>query len=110
MKQIITEVLEAEEAINTRLRKARAEADRIRAEAEKDIAEKTAEAQEEARLIIQQAVEQAKKEAEELRKEKLADADRQQEALMAGQADVIDQLVERICETILAAEQKSGSE
>ena len=106
MKQIVTEVLQAEEEINARLQEARVQAAQVKAAAEKEVAEKMAKTQDEARLIVRNAVEEAKKEAERLRNERLAEADREKETLMTGQADVIDQLVERICETILSTEEQ----
>ncbi len=108
MKQIVTEVLQAEEAINVRLQEVRVQAAQIKAAAEKDVAAKMAEAQDEARLIVQNAIEEARKEAERRRTGRLAEADREKETLMAGQADAIDWLVERICETILATEDQGN--
>ena len=108
MKQIITEVLQAEEGINVRLQEARAQAAQVRAAAEKDVAAKMAEAQDKVRLIVQNAVEEARKEAERLRNGRLAEADREKETLMTGKADAIDQLVERICETILTTEEQGN--
>jgi len=108
MKQIVTEVLQAEEAINVRLQEVRVQAAQIKAAAEKDVAAKMAETQDEARLIVQNVVEEARKEAERQRNERLAEADREKETLMTGQADAIDRLVERICETILASEDQGN--
>ncbi len=108
MKQIVTDVLLAEEAINTRLQEARAQANQIISAAEKDVAAKTAETQEEARSILQSAVEDAKKKAERLRNERLEEADLEKETLMTGKADVIDRLVEQICETILTTEDQGN--
>lgn len=108
MKQIIAEVLQAEEAINTRLQGSRAQAAEIKAAAEKDVAAKMAKTQDEARLIVLNAVEEARKEAERLRNRRLAEADLEKETLMTGQADAIDRLVERICETILTTEDQGN--
>jgi vacuolar-type H+-ATPase subunit E/Vma4 len=90
------------------LREARAQAEKIRAAAEKEVAAKMADAQEEAREIIQQAVEDAKKEAERARDTRLTEADREEKDLMNGQADVIDRLVDQICETLLTTDLQSG--
>jgi vacuolar-type H+-ATPase subunit H len=106
MKQIVTEVLQAEESVNARLQEAREQAARIKAAAEKDVAAKMAETQDMARLIVQEAIDEAKAEAERLRNGRLEAADREKDNLMTGQADVIDRLVEQICETILATEEE----
>lgn len=108
MKQIVLEVLQAEEAINARLKETRAQAARITATAEQEVAAKTAETQDEVRLIIQHAVEEARKAAEQLRAERLAAADREKESLLTGRAETIDQLIERICETIVTAEEQGS--
>jgi len=104
MKQIVTEVLQAEEAVNARLQEAREQAARIKAAAEKDVAVKMADTQDKARLIVQDAIDKAKAEAERLRNGRLEAADREKDTLMTGQADAIDRLVEQICETILTTE------
>jgi vacuolar-type H+-ATPase subunit H len=109
MKQIVTEVLQAEEAINARLQEVRGEAARILAAAEKEAAGRLAGAQEEARRLVQEAVEEAKKEAERLRSKRLALADREKEQLMTGRADAIDLLVDRICETLMTTEEQEGN-
>ena len=106
MKQIVTEVLQAEESVNARLQEAREQAARIKAAAEKDVAAKMAETQDKARLIVQEAIDEAKAEAERLRNGRLEAADREKDNPMTGQADVIDRLVEQICETILATEEE----
>ncbi len=108
MKQIVTEVLQAEEGVNVRLQEARAQAAHIKAAAEKDVAAKMAETQDEVRLLVQNAVEEARKEAERLRDGRLAEADREKETLMTGKADAIDRLVEQICETILTTEDQGN--
>lgn len=104
MKQIVTEVLQAEEAINARLKEVRREAAKVTAAAEKEVAANMAEAQEESRLIVQHAIEEARVEAERLRNERLAEADLEKETLMTGQTDAIDRLVNQICETLLGSD------
>lgn len=104
MRQIIKEVLEAEQRANVALQEARQKASEIRRSAEKEMSEKIGEAKQQAREIIQTAVEEAKIEAEHLREEGLRRADEQGDALRNGKADVIEDLVDRICTVILTTE------
>ncbi len=104
MKQIIKEVLKAEERVDVALSQAREKASETIGSAEREIAEKLSDAKERARQIIQTAVEEAEKEAKRIRAEKLKQTDQQQEAMLHDHADVMEDLVARICRIVLAAE------
>lgn len=104
MKQIIQEVLKAEERVDVALGQARERASETIGSAEREIAEKLGDAKERARQIIQTAVEEAEKEAKRIRAEKLKQTDQQQDTILHDNADVIDDLVGRICRIVLAAE------
>ena len=104
MKQIIKEVLKAEERVDVALSQARERASETIGLAEREIAEKLSDAKERAREIMQTAVEEAQKEAKRIRAEKLKQTDQQQEAMLHDRADAIDDLVDRICRIVLATE------
>lgn len=104
MKQIMEDVLKAEERVSAILRQARERASEIRQSAEKEISEKMSEARRKALEITQTAVENARKEAERIKEEKLAKAEQQQRALRNDDTGKIDRLVDKICEIILKIE------
>jgi len=104
MKQIIKEVLEAEQRVSTTIGQARQRASEIRLCAEEEMAKKVGDAKQKARQIIQDAVEAAKKQAEHIREEKLKDADQRQGAFHSSHKDAIEGLADRICRIILTTE------
>jgi F0F1-type ATP synthase membrane subunit b/b' len=110
MKRIIEEVLEAEEKISADLKQARQKATEIVKSAEKEISEKMADTREKARGIIQSAIEEAKKEAEFVKRESLKEADREKEALLKSNADKIDTLVDDVSKIILTTEANRNGE
>ena len=103
MKQIIEEVFEAEKKANEIIKKARGKAAEIKQAAEKDNSEKIAQAKLEAKDIIRNSVENAQKEAEIIRQEKLKQADNEKEAIL-GSEKVLSDLVDNICEIIIKTE------
>ncbi len=105
MKEIIAEVFQAEEKVNLILQQARTRASEIKGTAEKEVSLKITEAQERAREIIQTTVEEAKKEAERIREEKLKQADQTREILHNQHTDTINKLVEYICKMIVTTNQ-----
>jgi len=106
MKKILAEVLQVEEKINANIRQTQAKANEIRMAADKAISEKTAKAKEEGREILQAAIEDAKKEAERLAKEKIKQADAEKDALLNSNSDRINILVEEISKIILTTDNK----
>ena len=104
MKQIIKEVFQAEEKVGEILKQARQKASEIRHTADKENAEKISDAKQKAREIIQNAVEQAKKEAEQIRLEQLEQAKQEKDSLLKDKQDIIDNLVEQICNIIITTE------
>ena len=103
MKEIIEEVFKAENKVTEILRQAREKASEIRQSADKESSEKINEAKQQARQIIQIAVENAKKEAENIRLEKLRQADLEKDAILS-QKQTIDSLIDKICNIIIATE------
>ncbi|MFH1717540.1 MAG: hypothetical protein ABIF19_09340 [Planctomycetota bacterium] len=110
MKQIMEDVLKAEEKVNAILRQARERASEIRQSAEKEISAQMSEARRRALEITQTAVEDARKEAEHIKEEKLAKAEQQQHALLNDETGEISHLVDSICEIILKTEYAKGDE
>jgi len=104
MKQIIEEVLQAEAKVNTSLQEARSQATAIRAAAEKEAAAQLNKAREQGREIVQTAVEQAKREAEQIRREKLAQAEAACDTLLNSHSEIMDRLVDELCQVILSTE------
>ena len=116
MKRIIEDVLEAEEKVGVILKQAREKAFEIRRSAENEMSEKTNEAKQAAREIVRIAVEDAKRDAERIRTEKLELVDAQKDTLLSGKSsnddrkDVIDGLVDEICNVIKSTELRSEND
>ncbi|MBC8217922.1 MAG: hypothetical protein H8E73_05600 [Planctomycetes bacterium] len=109
MKRIIEEVLQAEERVGAIINDARDRAAEIKRSAEKEISQKTSDAKQKGREMVQTAVEEAKKEAERISKDKIELIDHQKDALLNNRAAEIDNLVGEICEMILTTECEKDS-
>ena len=110
MKQIIKEVIEAEEQVGEILKQARTKAAEIRSSAEKEISAKMSEAHQQARQLLQSAIEEAKKQAKDIKQQKLAQAHQDKDSVLNQNADKIDALVSSICDIILTTEHERDSE
>jgi vacuolar-type H+-ATPase subunit H len=106
MKRIIEDVLQAEEKVGAIIKEARNEATEIRRLAEAEISQKTGDAKQKAREMVQTAVEEAKKDAERITKEKLELVDSRKDTLLENRADEVENLVGEICEMILTTTDK----
>ena len=104
MKQIIKEVLKAEEEIDLALREAREKAAQTVRAAEGEVAEMLGQARERARETLRTAVVEAEEQAERMRKERLKQADEERDALLHDNTDAMGDLVSRICRIIVAGE------
>ncbi len=104
MKQIIEEVLQAEDHANACLKQAREKAATLKATASQQSLEQIAQAKLQAQQLLQSAVEQARCRAEQTRTKKLTDANRQNKAFLANSADDAAQLVDAICHLIIATD------
>lgn len=102
MKKIIEEVLKVEERVGLELKQVRTDASEMRLAAEKDAAEQVANANNQARELIQSAVEAAKTEAGRYREEKLKEAEQGKEAFLSENSDKIDGLISDITAIILS--------
>ena len=104
MKQVVEDVLQAEEKAGALLRQARIQASEMRRVAEREASEKLVAAKEQARELMQTALEEERQAAEGMRAEMLEQADRDQETLLNGHAETIARLVEDICGIIVRTE------
>jgi vacuolar-type H+-ATPase subunit H len=110
MKEIIQEVLQAEENVSARLKEARAQAAEIRSSAENEVSDRIKEAKTQARELVQSMAEQARQDAQQHKEERLKQADQADEALIKGDSETIDQLVDKICTLIVATAQDKDAE
>jgi len=109
MKRIIEEVLQAEERLNDIIKQAREKAAEIKRSVEKENTDKLNDAKQQALIIVQTAVENAKKEAEHISEDKLKKAKEEKNILLNKKSTEIDTLVDNICEIILATNQERDS-
>jgi len=107
MKQIIEDVVQAEEKVNAILKQARVKASEITRSTEKEISDKLSEAKEQAQEIMKATMEEGRKKAERIREEKLKQADLEKEALVNSNAHAMTGLVDQICNIILSTEHDS---
>ena len=103
MKQIIEEVFEAEKKANEIVKQARDKASEIRQAAEKENLEKMAEARMKAKDIVHAEIENAEKEAELFRQEKLKQSDGEKESIL-GNTSVLNNLIGKICKIIITTD------
>jgi cell division septum initiation protein DivIVA len=103
MHDIINEVLLTEKRVEEILQKARSEAESIKLRTEKVVSQKIAEARTEAQKIIQNAVETAKREAENIRDTKLKEVDLENADALnknrAGIEGLVNEIVKLIMQT-----------
>ena len=109
MKKVIEEVLQVEGKVNADIARAQAKASEIRNAADKNVSEKIIMAKEKGREILQTALENAKKEAERLGKEKIRQADMKKNILMSSNTEKINGLVGDICKIILTTEYETDT-
>lgn len=109
MKRIIEEVLQTEERLNDIIKQAREKAADIKHSVEKETSEKVNEAKQQALVIVQTAIENAKKDAEHISDDKLKKAKEEKDILLNEKSAEIDKLVDNICEIILTTENKRNS-
>ena len=110
MKEIIEEVFNAEKKADEIIRNARAKASEIKQFVEKDNLEKMAQAKQKAKELLQKAVENARKEAELYRQEKLKNSENEKESVLKNEK-AINNLIDKISNIIINTEIDSlGSE
>jgi len=109
MKRIIEEVLKAEERVSDIIKQAREKAIEIKHSSEKDNINKLNDAKQQALTIVQTTVVNAKKEAERISEEKLQKAKEEKDILLNEKSAEINNLVDNICEIILATGHERNS-
>ena len=110
MKQIIEEVLQAEEGVNARLKEAREKAAALKAAADRESLAQISQAKIQARDLMQETIEAAKKEAEQIRIQKLSEAEQEKETLLAAMAERVNKLVDAVCRLVLSTEGSGNSQ
>jgi vacuolar-type H+-ATPase subunit H len=105
MKQVIEEVLQAEERVGALLKGAREQADEIRRSAEQENSTLLNNARTEAQALTQSSLEEAKKEAEQIKADRLEQADQAKDTLLNDNADKVDGLVKDLCGLIMTSAQ-----
>ncbi|MCW8965592.1 MAG: hypothetical protein OQK82_02745, partial [Candidatus Pacearchaeota archaeon] len=103
MKEVVNEILTAEKACERILQDARQKALAIRQESEKEASALISAAQEDARNILQNAVNEARKQALREREDVFAEISTYKADLMVQKKDTIDMLVETISAMLLAS-------
>jgi vacuolar-type H+-ATPase subunit H len=101
MKQVIEEVLQAEERVGGLLKAAREQADQIRRSAEQENSALLNEARAEAQASTQSFLEDAKKEAEQIKADRLTQADQAKDTLLNDNADKVSGLVKDVCGLVM---------
>lgn len=104
MKKVLEEVLEVEEKVNDEISQARAKAAEIRSVADKDYSEKVSSAKERGREIVQEEIENAKKEAQREGQERLVEAKASREVFLSSNTEKVVSVVEKICQVVLETE------
>jgi len=104
MKQVIEEVLQAEERVGVLLKGAREQADQIRRSTEQEISTLLNDARAEAQASTQSFLEDAKKEAEQIKADRLKLADQAKDRLLNDNADKVGDLVKNVCDLVMTTE------
>ena len=105
MKHVIEEVLQAEEQVGALLKGAREQADQIRRSAEQEVSTMLNDARAQAQALTQSSLENAKKEAEQIKADRLKQADQAKDTLLNDNADKVDGLVKEVCDLIMTTAQ-----
>lgn len=101
MKQVIEEVLQAEERVGTLLKGAREQADQIRRSTEQEVSTLLSDARAQAQASTQAFLDEVKKEAEQIKEDRLKQADQAKDTLLNDNADKVDDLVKNVCHLIM---------
>jgi vacuolar-type H+-ATPase subunit H len=106
MRRIVKEIFDAESRVDAILQQARERAAEIRRAADKEMSERVSDARRQAQGIAQAVVEEARKEVAGIREDALRRADQQGSALRSDKAEVMDELLNRICAALLNTERE----
>ncbi len=109
MKDIISEVLLAEKRVEETLQKARSESADIKLRTEKKVSQKITEARNKARGIIQNSIEKAQLEAENIRNTRIKEADLENAEIISKNRIDIEKLVRDIVKLIIQTGYEEGT-
>ena len=101
MEDIISEVLLAEKRVEEILQKARSEASDLKLRTEKEVSQKIAGTRDKAREIIQNSIEKAQLESENLRNERIKEADLETAEIISKNRTGIEKLVQDVVKLII---------
>ena len=101
MADIISEVLLAEKRVEEILQKARSEASDLKLRTEKEVSQKIAGTRDKAREIIQNSIEKAQLEAENLRNKRIKEADLETAEIISKNRTGIEKLVQDVVKLII---------
>jgi len=108
MKQIIEDVLKAENDIHSLLHQARQQAAEIKHAVDKECAELLNEAKSKAQAMAQKTLEDARRDAEKLKEERLRQAEQEKKAFFAQNSSSITRLVDSIYQLLQSTESDQG--
>ncbi len=109
MKDIISEVLLTEKRVEEILQKARSEAAEIKLRTEKEVSQKIAGARNKAQEIIQNSIEKARLEAENIRNNRIKEADLKNDEIISKNRAGIEKLVQEIVKLIIQTDYEEGT-
>ncbi len=109
MKDIISEVLLTEKRVEETLQKARSEASNIKLRTEKEVSQKVTQARNKARGIIQNSIEKARLEAENIRNIRIKEADLENAEIISKNRIGIEKLVRDIVKLIIQTGYEEGT-
>jgi vacuolar-type H+-ATPase subunit H len=109
MNEIVGQILQTEKKVEEILQKARQEAQDIKQKAERDASLKVGKAHKQASLTLSSAIENARKESQRLKDEKLKKADEEGKAILEKNRKALDDLIQDIVRLVIQTEY-SGKE
>ncbi len=110
MKKIIEEVFHAEEQADGFLKQAREKAAEIRRQTDKETSALISDAEQKARDLVQNMVEDAKIQAERVQEERLATVAQHKDEMFSGKTESIDRLIDDICRIVLTTNPERNSD
>jgi len=96
MNDIVSEILQVEKKVADSIQKAREKAAGIRQQSDRELAQALADAREKARKIVQDAVDEATRNAERVREGKLREAEEKSGAIAREKGGKIEDLVREV--------------
>ncbi len=101
MDDIVSEILQVEKKVADSIQKAREKAAGIRQQSDREHAQALADAREKARKIVRDAIDEATRNAERVREEKLREAEEKSGAIARENSGKIEDLVREIVRLVI---------